>query len=78
MQQPMAGPAENLARKFESRAEEQDKYALRSQQEAKARSSTPGYLRGRDRSSGREDRAKERSVISDDHPRPNNLEGWRS
>src|SRR3954453_4173019 len=32
---PMAGTAENLARKFEVSREEQDKYALRSQQEAK-------------------------------------------
>jgi acetyl-CoA acetyltransferase family protein len=32
---PMAGTAENLARKFEIAREEQDKYALRSQQAAK-------------------------------------------
>jgi acetyl-CoA acetyltransferase family protein len=32
---PMAGTAENLARAFEISREEQDKYALRSQQEAK-------------------------------------------
>src|SRR5436190_3337604 len=32
---PMAGTAENLARKFEVTREEQDKYALRSQQETK-------------------------------------------
>jgi acetyl-CoA acetyltransferase family protein len=32
---PMAGTAENLARKFEISREEQDKYALRSQQAAK-------------------------------------------
>src|SRR4051812_32108383 len=32
---PMAGTAENLARKYEVSREEQDKYALRSQQEAK-------------------------------------------
>ena len=32
---PMAGTAENLARKFEIGREEQDEYALRSQQEAK-------------------------------------------
>jgi acetyl-CoA acetyltransferase family protein len=32
---PMAGTAENLARKFEVSREEQDEYALRSQQEAK-------------------------------------------
>src|SRR5215471_6551912 len=32
---PMAGTAENLARKFEIPREEQDRYALRSQQAAK-------------------------------------------
>ena len=32
---PMAGTAENLARKYDVSREEQDKYALRSQQEAK-------------------------------------------
>jgi len=40
---PMAGTAENLARKFEISREEQDKYALRSQQEAK-RASDAGYF----------------------------------
>src|SRR6195256_4855226 len=40
---PMAGTAENLARKFEIRREEQDNYALRSQQEAK-RASDDGYF----------------------------------
>lgn len=40
---PMAGTAENLARKFEISREEQDKYALRSQQEAK-RAQDSGYL----------------------------------
>jgi len=40
---PMAGTAENLARKFEITREEQDQYALRSQQEAK-RASDAGYL----------------------------------
>jgi acetyl-CoA acyltransferase 2 len=39
----MAGTAENLARKFEVSREEQDKYALRSQQEAK-RAQDAGYL----------------------------------
>ena len=38
---PMAGTAENLARKFEISREEQDAYALRSQQEAKR---ALGYL----------------------------------
>jgi acetyl-CoA acetyltransferase family protein len=40
---PMAGTAENLARKFEVSREEQDRYALRSQQEAK-RAQDAGYL----------------------------------
>jgi len=40
---PMAGTAENLARKFEVSREEQDAYALRSQQEAK-RALDAGYL----------------------------------
>jgi acetyl-CoA acetyltransferase family protein len=40
---PMAGTAENLARKFEISREEQDAYALRSQQEAK-RALDAGFL----------------------------------
>jgi acetyl-CoA acyltransferase 2 len=40
---PMAGTAENLARKFEIGREEQDEYALRSQQEAK-RALDAGYF----------------------------------
>lgn len=40
---PMAGTAENLARKFEISREEQDRYALRSQQEAK-RAHEAGYF----------------------------------
>jgi acetyl-CoA acyltransferase 2 len=40
---PMAGTAENLARKFEISREEQDKYALRSQQAAK-RAVEAGYF----------------------------------
>ena len=40
---PMAGTAENLACKFEISREEQDQYALRSQQEAK-RAQDAGYL----------------------------------
>jgi len=40
---PMAGTAENLARKFEISREQQDAYALRSQQEAK-RALDAGYL----------------------------------
>ena len=42
---PMAGTAENLARKFEIPRDEQDQYALRSQQEAK-RAQDAGYLAG--------------------------------
>lgn len=41
---PMAGTAENLARKFEISGEKQDEYALRSQKEAK-RASDAGYLK---------------------------------
>ncbi|MGB9179849.1 MAG: acetyl-CoA C-acetyltransferase, partial [Pyrinomonadaceae bacterium] len=40
---PMAGTAENLARKYEVSREEQDKYALRSQQEAR-RALDAGYF----------------------------------
>lgn len=40
---PMAGTAENLARKFDIAREEQDQYALRSQQEAK-RANDGGYF----------------------------------
>src|SRR5882724_8537567 len=40
---PMAGTAENLARKFEITREEQDEYAFRSQVEAK-RAKDAGYL----------------------------------
>jgi len=40
---PMAGTAENLARKFEIGREEQDEYAMRSQQEAK-RALDAGYF----------------------------------
>ena len=40
---PMSGTAENLARKFEISREEQDQYALRSQQEAK-RAQDAGYF----------------------------------
>jgi len=40
---PMAGTAENLARKFEIPREEQDSYALRSQREAK-RATDAGYF----------------------------------
>src|SRR6267142_4332389 len=40
---PMAGTAENLARKYEVSREEQDRYALRSQQEAK-RAADAGFF----------------------------------
>jgi len=40
---PMAGTAENLARKFEIKREAQDEYALRSQQEAR-RANDAGYF----------------------------------
>src|SRR6266498_3508642 len=40
---PMAGTAENLARKFDVSREEQDQYALRSQQQAK-RANDAGYF----------------------------------
>jgi acetyl-CoA acetyltransferase family protein len=40
---PMAGTAENLARKYEISREEQDRYALRSQQEAK-RAADAGFF----------------------------------
>ena len=50
----MAGTAENLARKHEISREEQDKYALRSQQEAK-RAQDAGQLRRRDRARRNQD-----------------------
>ena len=72
---PMAGTAENLARKFEVSREEQDKYALRSQQETKrakdagffAEEIVPVEVKGRKGSV---------QVSEDDHPRPETtLEG---
>ena len=72
---PMAGTAENLARKFEISREEQDKYALRSQQEAKraldagvfAEEIVPVEVKSRKGTS---------LVEHDDHPRPETtLEG---
>ncbi|HEY0726670.1 MAG TPA: acetyl-CoA C-acetyltransferase [Pyrinomonadaceae bacterium] len=72
---PMAGTAENLARKFEVSREEQDQYALRSQQEAKraldagllAEEIVPAEVKGR----------KGTQIVEhDDHPRPDTtLEG---
>ena len=66
---PMAGTAENLARKFQISREEQDKYALRSQQETKratdagvfAEEIVPVEVKGRKGSV---------QVSVDDHPRP--------
>ncbi|HEX5889019.1 MAG TPA: acetyl-CoA C-acetyltransferase [Pyrinomonadaceae bacterium] len=66
---PMAGTAENLARKFEVSREEQDKYALRSQKEAKraldagllAEEIVPVEVKGRKGT---------QLVEHDDHPRP--------
>src|SRR3989440_2229461 len=66
---PMAGTAENLARKFEISREEQDKYALRSQQAAKhaldagvfAEEIVPVEIKGRKGST---------FFDSDDHLRP--------
>ena len=66
---PMAGTAENLARKFEVSREEQDRYALRSQQEAKraldagllAEEIVPVEVKGRKGT---------QLVEHDDHPRP--------
>jgi acetyl-CoA acetyltransferase family protein len=72
---PMAGTAENLARKFEVSREEQDQYALRSQQEAKraldagllAEEIVPVEVKGRKGA---------QLVEHDDHPRPETtLEG---
>jgi acetyl-CoA acyltransferase 2 len=72
---PMAGTAENLARKFEISREEQDKYALRSQQEAK-RAQDSGYLA--DEIVPVEVKTRKGSVLveRDDHLRPETtLEG---
>lgn len=72
---PMAGTAENLARKFEIPREEQDKYALRSQQEAK-RASDAGYFA--DEIVPVEVKTRKGTVLveTDDHPRPDTtLEG---
>ena len=72
---PMAGTAENLARKFEISREEQDKYALRSQQEAK-RANDAGYLA--EEIVPVEVKTRKSTVLfdSDDHMRPETtLEG---
>jgi acetyl-CoA acetyltransferase family protein len=72
---PMAGTAENLARKFEISREEQDQYALRSQQEAK-RAYEAGYFA--DEIVPVEVKSRKSTVVfdADDHMRPDTtLEG---
>jgi len=72
---PMAGTAENLARKFEISREEQDSYALRSQVEAK-RAKDAGFLA--EEIVAVEVKTRKGSVLidQDDHPRPETtLEG---
>jgi acetyl-CoA acetyltransferase family protein len=66
---PMAGTAENLARKFEVSREEQDKYALRSQQEAK-RALDAGYFAEEIVPVEVKSRKGTQLVENDDHPRP--------
>ena len=72
---PMAGTAENLARKFEISREEQDAYALRSQQEAK-RALDSGYLAEEIVPVEIQGRKGVTTVSVDDHARPETtLEG---
>lgn len=72
---PMAGTAENLARKFEVTREEQDRYALRSQQEAK-RALDAGLLAEEIVPVEIKSRKGTQLVEHDDHPRPETtLEG---
>src|SRR3954469_6797679 len=66
---PMAGTAENLARKFEISREEQDKYAFRSQQETK-RAKDAGYLREEIVSVDVKNRKGSTFFDLDDHMRP--------
>ncbi|HEU4767616.1 MAG TPA: acetyl-CoA C-acetyltransferase [Pyrinomonadaceae bacterium] len=66
---PMAGTAENLARKFEVSREEQDQYALRSQQEAK-RALDAGFLAEEIVPVEVKSRKGTTLVEHDDHPRP--------
>jgi len=66
---PMAGTAENLARKFEVSREEQDKYALRSQQQAK-RALDEGLLAQEIVAVEVKTRKGSIQVDKDDHPRP--------
>jgi acetyl-CoA acetyltransferase family protein len=72
---PMAGTAENLARKFEISREEQDEYALRSQQEAK-RAKDAGYFADEIVSVEVKSRKSTLAFDADDHLRPETtLEG---
>jgi len=72
---PMAGTAENLARKFQISREEQDVYALRSQQEAK-RALDSGYLAAEIVPVEVQTRKGSTLVEHDDHLRPETtLEG---
>jgi len=72
---PMAGTAENLARKFEISREEQDAYALRSQQEAK-RAFDAGYFAEEIIPVEVSTRKGVNVVAHDDHMRPDTtLEG---
>ena len=66
---PMAGTAENLARKFEVSREAQDEYALRSQQEAK-RAGDSGYFNEEIVPVDVKTRKGIVPFMSDDHPRP--------
>jgi acetyl-CoA acetyltransferase family protein len=66
---PMAGTAENLARKFEVSREEQDQYALRSQQEAK-RATDAGYFAAEMVPVEVKSRKGSLTVAHDDHMRP--------
>ena len=66
---PMAGTAENLARKFEIPREEQDQYALRSQQEAK-RAKDAGYFAAEIVPVEVVSRKSTTVFSEDDHPRP--------
>ncbi|MEK6333825.1 MAG: acetyl-CoA C-acyltransferase [Acidobacteriota bacterium] len=72
---PMAGTAENLARKFEIQREDQDKYALRSQQAAK-RALDAGYFAEEIVPVELKTRKGTTLFEQDDHPRPETtLEG---
>jgi acetyl-CoA acyltransferase 2 len=72
---PMAGTAENLARRFEISREEQDAYALRSQQEAK-RAKDSGYFAEEIEPVEIKGRKATELFGDDDHARPDTtLEG---